>query len=251
MEISLATGLFGLIIGSFLNVVIYRVPRGESIVFPGSHCTSCGHVLKAWELIPILSFLFLKSSCSNCGEKISWRYPFIELLTGLLFFYAAWQNYLGSWSVLGMKLIFIAVLIVLAGIDFDTFRLPDIFTIPLLILGLGCSILLPGEPNGWESFIAAFAVGGFFALIAWSYPQGMGWGDVKLIAALGAFLGLSKVLFAIFIASLFGSVVGLSKYLLKKKRLREEIPFGPYLVFGAIVALFWGEILIDLYLSLL
>jgi len=251
IEVSLFTGLFGLIIGSFLNVVIYRVPRGESIVFPGSHCTSCGHELKAWELIPVLSFLFLGRSCSKCGERISWRYPLIELLTGLLFFYAAWQSTSGSWSALGSKLVFIAVLIVLAGIDFDTFRLPDIFTVPLLIFGLFYSIFLPGDPTGWESFLSALSAGGFFGLIAWFYPKGMGLGDVKLIAGLGAFLGFPEVFLAIFIASLLGSMIGLSKYALKQRGFREEIPFGPYLVLGAIIALFWGNRLIEFYFSLL
>lgn len=251
IEFSLLMGLFGVIIGSFLNVVIYRVPRGESIVHPGSHCTSCGHRLRAWELVPILSFLLLGRRCSKCREKISWRYPLFELLNGLLFFYAAWQNTTGSFVRLGVDLVFVALLLVLAGIDFDTFRLPDVFTLPLLAVGLFAGFFLPGGLTGWESLGSAIGAGGFFGLIAWFYPKGMGLGDVKLIAALGAFLGFPNILIAIFIASVMGSLVGLLLLGLKRMGFREQIPFGPYLVLGALMAFFWGDRLVYFYLSLI
>lgn len=250
LQLSLLIGLIGLMIGSFLNVVIYRVPRGESIVHPGSHCTSCGHRIRPWELIPVLSFLLLGRRCSQCGEKISWRYPFLELITGLLFFYAAWQDSSGSFLRIGVNCIFISVLLVLAGIDYDTFRLPDLFTLPLLFLSLGVSFFLPGGPDGFESFLSALGAGGFFGLIAWIYPKGMGLGDVKLIAALGAFLGFPKILIAVFLASLLGSVLGILFLSLKRIGFREQIPFGPYLVAGALIALFWGESLVSFYLAM-
>lgn len=249
LEISLFFGALGLIIGSFLNVVIYREPRGESIAFPGSHCTSCGHMLRAWELIPVLSYLVLGGRCAKCREKISIRYPLFELTNGLLYFYAAWQDTSGSLLQLGVNLVFLSVLLVLAGIDWDTFRLPDIFTLPLLGIGLVTGFLLPGDPSGWESLGAALAAGGFFWLIALIYPKGMGLGDVKLLAALGAFLGFPKILLALFTASLLGSIVGSLLLALKQKGFREQIPFGPYLVLGAWIAFFWGEALVSYYLS--
>ncbi len=248
IELSLFIGVFGLIIGSFLNVVIYRMPRGESVAYPGSHCTTCGHRLRAWELIPVLSYFILGGRCAKCRERISLRYPLFELANGLLYFYAAWQDTSGSLLHLGVNLIFLSVLLVLAGIDWDTFRLPDIFTLPLLGIGLLAGFLLSGVPSGWERFGAALGVGGFFWLIALVYPKGMGLGDVKLIAALGAFLGLAKVLLALFIASLAGSLLGGLLLLLKRKGFREQIPFGPYLVLGAWIAFFWGDFLISYYL---
>lgn len=250
LELSLFIGVFGLIIGSFLNVIIYRMPRGESIVYPGSHCPTCGHMLQAWELVPILSYLVLGGRCAKCRERISLRYPLLELMNGVLYFYAAWQDTSGSFLQLGVNLVFLSALLVLAGIDWDTFRLPDVFTLPLLGMGLVAGFLLPGDPSGWESLGAALGVGGFFWLIALVYPKGMGLGDVKLIAALGAFLGLPKVLLALFIASITGSVIGGLLLVLKRKGFREQIPFGPYLVLGAWIAFFWGEALVSYYLSI-
>lgn len=249
LELSLFIGAFGLIIGSFLNVVIYRMPRGESVAYPGSHCPTCGHMLRAWELIPILSYLILGGRCAKCREKISIRYPLFELTNGLLYFFAARQDTSGSFLQLGVNLVFLSVLLVLAGIDWDTYRLPDIFTLPLLGIGLVSGFLLPGDPSGWVSLGSALGVGGFFWLIALVYPKGMGLGDVKLIAALGAFLGFPKVLLALFIASLVGSVIGGSMLLLKQKGFREQIPFGPYLVLGAWIAFFWGDAMVTYYLS--
>jgi leader peptidase (prepilin peptidase) / N-methyltransferase len=249
LEFSLFIGLIGLIIGSFLNVVIYRVPRGESIAFPGSHCPGCGHMLRAWELIPVMSYLILGGQCAKCREKISLRYPLFELINGFLYFYAAWQDKTGSLLQLGVNLIFLSVLLVLAGIDWDTFRLPDIFTLPLLGMGLLAGFLLPGDPTGWESLGSALGAGGLFWFIAMIYPNGMGLGDVKLIAGLGAFLGFPKIFLALFIASLMGSTVGGLLLALKGKGFREQIPFGPYLVLGAWIAFFWGDALVSYYLS--
>lgn len=251
IELSILSGLLGLIIGSFLNVVIYRVPRDESILFPGSHCTACGHNLRPWELIPVLSFLVLRGRCSQCKEKISWRYPLFELVNGLLYFYAAWRDNSGSLLQLGVNFYFLSTLLVLAGIDWDTFRLPDIFTLPLLGVGLIAGFYLPQGPSGWESIGTALGGGGLFWLITLIYPEGMGLGDVKLIAGLGAFLGVPEVLIAIFIASFTGSVIGLMALSLKKKSFRDQIPFGPYLVLGALIVFFWGQDLLSLYTSLI
>ncbi|AGA69872.1 type 4 prepilin peptidase 1 [Desulfitobacterium dichloroeliminans LMG P-21439] len=250
IEASLFFGLLGIIIGSFLNVVIYRLPRGESVVFPGSHCTSCGHHLRPWELIPILSFLFLKGRCSLCQTKISWRYPLLELLNGVLYFFATWQDNTGSILQLVINFYFLSTLLVLAAIDWDTFRLPDLFTLPLLVIGIVVGFASPHGLSGWESLGTALGVGGVFWLIAWSYPQGMGFGDVKLIAGLGAFFGVPEIFIAIFIASFVGSIVGLAMISFQMRTFRDQIPFGPYLVLGAWIVFFWGKQIITVYTTL-
>jgi len=235
-------GLFGLLIGSFLNVVIFRVPRGESIVTPGSHCPTCEHVLRAWELIPVISFLIQKGQCRNCQSHISWRYPAVELLTGILFFLTATIS-LGTETHparLLLNLVFVAVLIALAFIDLDTFRLPDVLTLPLLGLGVLGAFLIPGNPTGWESVFSTLGAGGLFWIIARVYPQGMGLGDVKLVAAMGAFLGFPSIFLAVFIGSFVGAFVGIFLLFAGRKRFGQQIPFGPYLALGAILTLLWG-----------
>ncbi|MBC2721864.1 A24 family peptidase [Desulfosporosinus sp.] len=247
--ISITIGLLGLLIGSFLNVVIYRVPRGESIVSPGSHCTACGHALRAWELIPVFSFIIQKGQCRECHTSISWRYPAVELLTGALFFLTASLSFYSQISSarLFLNLVFVAVLIVLSYIDFDTFRLPDVLTLPLLGLGLLGAFFLPGNPTGWESLLSALGAGGLFLIIALVYPQGMGLGDVKLVAAMGAFLGFPSIFLAVFLGSLIGAVVGSLQLITAQKSFRQQIPFGPYLALGAILALLWGSQLFEWY----
>ncbi|SPF33044.1 Type 4 prepilin-like proteins leader peptide-processing enzyme (Includes: Leader peptidase; N-methyltransferase) [Candidatus Desulfosporosinus infrequens] len=240
--ISLTIGLLGLLIGSFLNVVIFRVPRGESIVAPGSHCPACCHALRAWELLPLLSFLIQKGRCSNCQTCISWRYPVVELLTGILFFITASVGLSTETHPvrLLMDLVLVAVLTALSFIDLDTFRLPDVLTLPLLGIGLLGAFLIPGSPSGCESVLGALSAGGLFWGIARVYPQGMGFGDVKLVAALGAFLGFPTIFLAVFMGSFVGAFMGILLFVTGQKRLQEQIPFGPYLALGAIFALFWG-----------
>lgn len=248
---SLISAILGLIIGSFLNVVIYRVPRGESIVSPGSHCPVCGHYLKPWELIPVLSFLILKRRCSNCRTSISWRYAGVEILTSFLFFLTAGQAHGYVDSRVIVNFVFISFLIALTFIDLDTLRLPDVLVFPLLGVGLLGAFLLPGRPTGWESILSAAGAGGVFFLIAWFYPDGMGLGDGKLVAALGAYLGFPAIFLAIFFASLTGSCVGGILFLLKKRGFRQQIPFGPFLAFGALLSLFWGQNILETYWTFL
>jgi len=239
---SITSGLLGLLIGSFLNVVIYRVPRGESIVSPGSHCPICGHALRAWELIPVVSFLIQKRQCRNCQTPISWRYPAVELLTGILFFLTASLSFEATLhpARLLLNLSFVAVLIALSFIDLDTFRLPDVLTLPLLGLGLLGAFLIPGSPSGLESVLSAMGAGGIFWTIARVYPQGMGLGDVKLVAAMGAFLGFPSIFLAVFVGSFVGAFIGIFLLFAGRKRFGQQIPFGPYLALGAIFALLWG-----------
>jgi len=248
---SIVFGIIGLVIGSFLNVVIYRVPRGESIVKPGSHCPVCGHELRAWELIPLLSFLIQRGRCRQCQTKISWRYPGVELLTGILFFYAVWQQAGVLDARLLVNLVFVATLIALAFIDYDTLRLPDVLTLPLLGIGLLAAFILPGQPSGWVSLASAAGAGGLFWLIAWFYPRGMGMGDVKLVAALGAFVGFPGIVLAVFLASIVGSIVGIVLMLIDKNRRSQHIPFGPFLALGALASLFWGQQIYSAYISYL
>ncbi|HWQ41038.1 MAG TPA: prepilin peptidase [Desulfosporosinus sp.] len=250
---SIIIGLLGLLIGSFLNVVIYRVPRGESIVSPGSHCPNCGQVLRAWELIPVVSFLILKGQCCGCQARISWRYPAVELLTGILFFLTASLSFGAELhpARLFLNLSFVAVLIALSFIDLDTFRLPDVLTLPLLGLGLLGAFLIPGNPSGWESVLSAVGAGGIFWIIARVYPQGMGLGDVKLIAAMGAFLGFPSIFLAVFAGSFVGAFIGIFLLFAGRKRFGQQIPFGPYLALGAILALLWGTWIFDWYWALI
>lgn len=243
--------LFGLLIGSFLNVVIYRVPRGESIAVPPSHCPSCGHFLKPWELVPVFSYLFLKGRCRQCHARISWRYPGVELLTAALFLAAAWQNQGVLNLRLGLNLIFISILIALTFIDIDTLTLPDVLVWPLLGIALAAAFFVPGGASGWVSLVSAVGAGALFWLIALIYPQGMGLGDVKLVAALGAMLGFPLIILAVFLASFFGSLIGGSLLLLRKLKFRQHIPFGPFLAGGAVISLLWGERIIALYWSVI
>ena len=246
---SIIVGLLGLLIGSFLNVVIFRVPRGESIVTPGSHCPACGHALRAWELLPVISFIIQKGQCRNCQARISWRYPLVELLTGILFFLTTMMNLSAQTGLvrLLLNLVFVALLLALSFIDLDTFRLPDVLTLPLLGIGLLGACLLPGSPTGWESVLSALGAGGLFWGIARIYPQGMGLGDVKLIAALGAFLGFPSIFLAVFVGSLVGAVVGIFFLFTGQKRFGQQIPFGPYLALGAMLTLLWGSRIFDWY----
>lgn len=249
LVLNLIVGLLGLLVGSFLNVVIFRIPRGESIVVPGSHCPACGQALRFWELIPLISFLIQRGKCSSCQSSISWRYPLVEVLTGLLFVLTVTSSsgFAANHFRLLSNLIFVAVLVALAFIDLDTYRLPDGLTLPLLGLGLLAAFLGPGSPNGWESLLSALGAGGLFWLIAHIYPQGMGLGDVKLVAALGAFLGFPAIFLTIFIASFVGVLAGVFLLLIGGKSLGRQIPFGPSLALGALTILFWGSRILDWY----
>jgi len=247
--VEIIIALLGFLIGSFLNVVIYRIPRKESIVSPGSHCPACGQSLGARELIPIVSFLIQKGQCRSCQARIPWRYPAVELLTGILFFLTASLSFHTGMhpARLVLNLSFVAVLVALALIDLNTFLLPDVLTLPLLGIGLLGAFLIPGDPSGLESALSALGAGGSFWIIARVYPQGMGLGDVKLVAAMGAFLGFPAIFLALFVGSLVGSVLGVFRLSIGQKRFRQQIPFGPYLALGAILTLLWGTRIFDWY----
>lgn len=246
--------LFGALLGSFANVVILRMPRGESFVRPRSHCPQCKSQIKWFDNIPIISWLFLMGKCRKCGQSISWRYPFVEFLTGLLFLLAF--HFIGpQWYLLEI-LIFLFCLVCCTFIDIDHFILPDKFTLSGIIIGFVGAVLNPIENRGWvESLIGIFIGGGFLWALAFFYAvlrkeEGMGGGDIKLLAWIGAVLGWKAVPFVIVSSSIVGSVGGLIAALRSKDKMKTVIPFGPYLALGAVAYIFGGQALAHWYISL-
>ncbi len=267
--------LLGLAVGSFINVVIHRLPkmmergwltecaelRGEplpapaeklTLATPRSRCPHCGHAITALENIPIFSFLFLRGRCSGCGARISPRYPLVEALSGLLCGYAVWR-FGSTWAGMG-ALLFIWGMIALTFIDFDTQLLPDSITLPLLWAGL--LINLGGTFADLKSAVIG-AVAGYLSLWAvyWAFKlatgkEGMGYGDFKLLAAIGAWLGWQMLPLTILASSMVGAVVGITLMVAVKHGRSVPIPFGPYLAAAGIIALFWGKPLTQHYLGL-
>jgi len=241
----------GAVIGSFLNVCIYRIPREESIVWPGSRCPKCGAPIAFYDNLPIVSFLFLLGRCRKCRAPISWRYPLVEALNGAG--YLLLLNQFGlSWPAL-LYALFLSALIVVTFVDLDVQIIPDVISLPGIVIGLAVSYWLP---QGLVSSLIG-AVGGylFFWLVAEAgyrmlKQEAMGGGDLKLIAMVGAFLGWRSVILTIFLGSLSGAVVGLSFMALKGWGRRTPIPFGPFLALGAVLALFLGTTIWDWYVGL-
>lgn len=235
-------GLLGLVLGSFLNVLIYRIPRGESIVLPPSHCPNCDHRLGFFDLFPVLSYLGLRGRCRYCKTPISWRYPLVELLTGGLTL-LCWIRFGPSIDGL-MALILTYVLIAIAFIDLDHQLIPNVLTLPMIIIGLVFRI--------WQGEISAGILGlltggGLLLLIALFYPKGMGMGDVKFLAMVGVFLGWEKVLFVLFAGSALGLLVIAPLILLKRLDRKKAFPFGPFLTLGTLIAIYWEEAIVTLY----
>jgi leader peptidase (prepilin peptidase)/N-methyltransferase len=245
--VAVFAGVMGAIVGSFLNVVAHRLPRGESVVTPASRCPGCGTPIRPWNNIPVLSWLLLRGRCRACGEPISPRYPIVEAGTGLLCALVVLDRGVEWDALLGVALVLLLVPIVL--IDLDVQLIPNTLTLPGSVLALALlAIFSPGDLV--EHLIAAAAAGGFLLVAAIVYPAGMGMGDVKLAAMMGLYLG-SAVAPAMFIAFIAGTVVGAA--IIARVGAREGrkrgIPFGPYLALGAIVALFAGDPLVDAYLG--
>lgn len=245
--------LFGGAVGSFLNVCIFRIPADISIVSPPSACPKCQHKIRWYENIPILSYLALRGRCSSCKTRISLRYPSIEFLTGVLFMLVLY--YFGFSTATLIYWLFVAALVVLTFIDLDHQIIPDVISLPGIVVGFICSFFIPWLP--WlDSLLGIVAGGGSLLLIAWLYEklakrEGMGGGDIKLLAMIGAFLGWKAVLPVIFLSSLCGTLVGVPLMLLQKEDGGFAIPFGPFLNFAALIYLFWGPGLISWYLSFL
>ena len=232
--------------GSFLNVVIARVPEGRSIVGPGSACPRCSTPIAWYDNVPLLSFALLRARCRKCGEPISWRYPVVELVTGLLFVLAMAER--GLTIDLIPALLLVAGLVAITGIDLDHQLIPDVISIPGIVVGLAVSTLT-GRPGWLDSLVGVVIGGGIFLLIIVASRGGMGGGDMKLGAMLGAFLGWKLVLVAILIAILAGGVFAIVVLLLRRKGRKDAVPFGPFLALGGVVSLFWGESLLAWYLG--
>ena len=244
MPALLATGLFGALIGSFLNVVAYRVPVGESLVNPGSHCPGCGAAVRPYDNVPVLSWLLLRGRCRDCGTRISPRYPLVELLTAAAFAAVVAVN--GFDKDLILELPFVAALIALAAIDFDHRLLPNKIVYPLAAYGVVATLLVDRADLA-ENLIAGAGAFTFLFLAVLAYPRGMGMGDVKLAGAMGVYLGLS-VIPALLIAFLAGSIVGLAMIAREGASARKKaVPFGVFLALGGIVAVLAGPELIELY----
>jgi leader peptidase (prepilin peptidase) / N-methyltransferase len=245
-----ALGLIGLTIGSFLNVCIFRIPLEQSIVFPASRCMECGKPLKAYHNIPVLSWLVLRGRCAFCGTPISARYPAVELLTGVVF--ALHGVVFELDALLAVRLVFAAVLIVLAFIDIDHRILPDSMTLTGIPLGVLASVWLP--PGVRDSLIGVGLGGGMLWLIAeayfrWRKFEGMGFGDVKMLAMIGAVLGWRAVIVTLVLASCSGAVIGVALLSRSKDGMKYALPFGTFLSAGALVASLVGERIVEWYVG--
>ena len=240
------TGLFGALIGSFLNVVAHRVPAGESLVSPGSRCPHCGAAVRPWDNVPVVSWLVLRGRCRDCGEPISPRYPLVELATALVF--AAVVAVRGFDDALVLELPFVAALIALAAIDFDHKLLPNRIVYPLAAYGVIATLLVDRD-DLVENLIAGAGAFTFLLIAVIAYPRGMGMGDVKLAGAMGLYLGLS-VIPALLAAFLSGSIVGVIILAREGAAGRKKaVPFGVFLALGGIVGVLAGPELIDVYES--
>ncbi|MGQ9645232.1 MAG: prepilin peptidase [Thermodesulfobacteriota bacterium] len=244
--------IFGAIVGSFLNVCIYRIPRGESIVFPGSRCPRCQRPIPFYDNIPLISYLLLKAKCRYCQGPISPQYPLVEGVTALSSFFLFIQFGI-SWSYV-FYFVFLSSLIAITVIDLYHQIIPDVISLPGIGVGLIASFILP-QLTFLNSLTGLLLGGGSLYLVATLYHwlfkrEGMGGGDVKLLAMIGAFLGWKAVVLTILLGSLVGSIVGVVVILIKGKDFKYAIPFGPFLSLGAALALFYGENLIAWYLSL-
>jgi leader peptidase (prepilin peptidase)/N-methyltransferase len=250
---------FGALVGSFLNVCIGRIPNGESIVTPPSHCPSCKTAIAFYDNVPLLSYLFLRGRCRSCRERISPRYFAVELLMALLA--AALWHWFGPSFSFFVGFVFVAALIVISFIDLDVRIVPDVISLPGIILGLIFSVMgyfffrdgLGVIPSPLSSLIGIFTGGGFLLTTAWVYEkftgvEGMGGGDIKLLAMIGAFLGWPSIPITLFIASLLGSLVGITCMLITGAGRRLALPFAPFLCSGALLYLYFGNEIIEFYL---
>jgi len=245
--------VIGLCVGSFLNVCIYRLPDGKSIVHPGSMCPRCGTAIRFYDNIPVLSYLWLRGRCRHCAAPIALRYPIVELLGGL--------SALGTYLKFGLSIeapiyfMFIAALLVVTFIDLDQRIIPDVITLPGIPLLFAASFVLP-QITWIQSLLGILIGGGSLYLVAWIYhlltrKEGMGGGDIKLLAMIGAVVGWPGVLFTIFASSLLGTLAGLAVMVHSRQGMKLAVPFGPFLAIGSIIYLFFGPPLITLYIHLL
>jgi len=250
--LSLISIVFGGIVGSFLNVCIFRLPKEESIIWPGSHCPHCKTPIKSYDNIPLISYVLLRGKCRQCHGSISLQYPLVEGITALSSLLLIMKFGLSVTYLIYFA--FVAALIVITVIDLYHQIIPDVISLSGIGVGLLASLTV-SQINFMNSLLGILCGGGSLFLVATLYQwlfkrEGMGGGDVKLLAMIGAFLGWKAVIVTILLGSLVGSVTGIILMVLKGKGFKYAIPFGPFLSFGAVVALFYGESLINWYLHL-
>ncbi|WP_391202189.1 prepilin peptidase [Psychrobacillus sp. L4] len=249
MEIALIVIVFiyGLVFGSFFNVVGLRVPKGESIVHPPSHCKVCDRNLTLLDLVPVFSYLFLRGKCRGCGTKIHWMYPVMELSTGILFAFAFVQ--LGFSKELIVAILFISLLVIITVSDIAFMLIPDKILLFFLVPLIAARFLSPLAP-WWDSIIGAVIGFGVLFLIAVLSKGGMGGGDIKLFFVIGIVLGVTQTLVTLFLASFIGAIIGVISLKIAKKGRKTPIPFGPSIAVAAVFSYFYGQVLVDWYVNL-
>ncbi len=245
--------LLGALIGSFLNVCIYRIPRNVSIISPSSRCPSCNTPIRPYDNVPVISYILLGGRCRVCGAGISPRYPFVELLNATLYVLVFYRFGFAWYTVIFALLC--SALIAITFIDLDFQIIPDVITLPGIVIGLVAgSLLMPDpfirhSPLGFtSSIIGLVAGGGIFYAIAVISKGGMGGGDIKMMAMVGALMGWKSVLLTVFLGSLTGSVFGIFLMISQKKGRKTKVPFGPFLAFGTLATMFFGQEILTWYL---
>jgi len=253
MSFLVVVAVFGLVIGSFLNVCIFRIPRNISIVFPSSRCPSCNHPIRAWDNIPVISYLILGGRCRHCRAKISLQYPFVEALNAFFYIAVFWRYGFGWGSA--VYAMFCSSLLVITFVDLEFQIIPDRITLPGIVIGIVAGSLLMPDPFlrtallGYKaSVIGLLSGGGFFYLVAVLSRGGMGGGDIKMMAMVGALMGWKTVMLTTFLGSLTGSLVGIFLMIFRGRGRKAKIPFGPFLALGAVITLFFGEEVLAWYL---
>lgn len=241
----------GLCVGSFLNVCIHRIPRGASLVRPRSRCPGCEHELAWYDNIPVLSYVLLRGRCRRCGSRIHVRYPIVELVTAGIFLLHFWAFGLTAFMI--VRLLFACALIVLFAIDLEHQILPNVITLPGVAAGLVFSLAFP--PGVLDALIGALLGGGVLWAIGEGYyrftgQEGMGGGDVKMLAMVGAFLGWQQVLVTLIVSSLAGSILGVLIIVSRRGTLKQALPYGTFLALGALFASLYGEGVVDWYIGL-
>ena len=242
--------VLGLTVGSFLNVCIHRIPRGQSLVYPGSRCPHCGYALRWYDNVPVLGYLSLLGRCRKCHTRISVRYPLVELATLALFVV---HGMVFGWSALLVpRLLFACMLVVLFAIDLEHQLLPNVITLPGIVIGLIASAVLP--PGFIDAIIGVLVGGGVLWLIGEAYyrysgQEGLGGGDVKMLAMIGAFLGWKLVLVTLVLSSFAGSIIGLGVIVMKRGGMKYALPYGTFLALGALTASLVGDRIVNWYVS--
>ena len=245
--------LFGLALGSFLNVCIHRIPLKISIINPPSRCPQCGENIRFYDNIPLLSYILLSGKCRNCGQPVSIRYPLVELITGLLSV-SLFIRY-GISGGYFLFLAFSASLVVISFIDLQHQIIPDVISLPGILFGLAMSFI-PGYITWNDSLIGIIGGGGALYLVAVVFEkitgkEGMGGGDIKLLAMIGAWMGWQAIPFIVLFSSFIGSIIGGGSLLISRQGLRTKIPFGPFLALGALIYLFFGREFVSWYFQLI